>query len=143
MRQLGALPHYPDSLAPFGLSEKPDALPQLKYGLFASGNLFRVLGVEPALGRGFRSDEDKVPGRDAVVVLSHDLWVSQFGADPSAIGRKVRLNGTEFTTPRRNRCKVGGYSSFITASICIYNYMAKKNQPAAASSLTRFMARFN
>lgn len=85
------------SLAPFGLSEKPDALPQLKYGLFASGNLFNVLGVEPALGRGFRPDEDKVPGRDAVVVLSHDLWISQFGADRSVIGRKVRLNGTEFT----------------------------------------------
>ena len=85
------------SLAPFGLSEKPDALPHLKYGLFASGNIFNVLGVEPALGRGFRPDEDKVPGRDAVVVLSHDLWVSEFGADPSVIGRKVRLNRTEFT----------------------------------------------
>jgi macrolide transport system ATP-binding/permease protein len=85
------------SLAPFGLSEKPDALPQLKYGLFVSGNLFRVLGVEPDLGRGFRPDEDKVSGRDAVVVLSHDLWLSQFGADRSVIGRKVRLNGTDFT----------------------------------------------
>ncbi len=85
------------TLAPFGLSEKLDALPQLKYGLFVSGNFFRVLGVEPALGRGFRPDEDKIPGRDAVVVLSHDLWVSQFGADRSVIGTKVRLNGTEFT----------------------------------------------
>jgi predicted permease len=94
-RTLDGLMAY--SLAPFGLSEKPDASPQLKYGLFASGNLFSVLGVEPALGRGFRPDEDKVPGRDAVVVLSHDLWVSQFGADRSVIGRKVRLNGTEFT----------------------------------------------
>jgi macrolide transport system ATP-binding/permease protein len=85
------------SLAPFGLAEKPGTVAQLKYGLFASGNLFRVLGVAPALGRGFRPDEDKVPGRDAVVVLSHDLWVSQFGADRSVIGRKLRLNGTEFT----------------------------------------------
>ncbi|MGI8960186.1 MAG: ABC transporter permease [Bryobacteraceae bacterium] len=85
------------SLVPFGLSEKPEALTHLKYGLFASGNFFRVLGVEPALGRGFRPEEDKVPGRDAVVVLSHDLWVSEFGADRSVIGRKVRLNGTEFT----------------------------------------------
>jgi len=85
------------SLAPFALSDKPDALPHLKYGLFASGNLFHVLGVEPTLGRGFRPDEDKVPGRDAVVVLSHDLWVSEFGSDPSVIGRKVRLNGTNFT----------------------------------------------
>jgi macrolide transport system ATP-binding/permease protein len=93
------------SLAPFGLSEKPEALPHLKYGLFVSGNFLHVLGVEPILGRGFRSDEDKVPGRDAVVVLSHDLWVSQFEADRSVIGRKLRLNGTDFTiigvTPER------------------------------------------
>lgn len=85
------------SLAPFGLSARPDAVPQLKYGIFVSGNFFHVLGVEPSVGRAFRPDEDKVPGRDAVVVLSHDLWVSQFGADPSAIGKKLRLNGTEFT----------------------------------------------
>ncbi|MGI9070364.1 MAG: ABC transporter permease [Bryobacteraceae bacterium] len=85
------------SLAPFGLSEKPDSLPHLKYGLFVSENFFRVLGVEPVLGRGFRSNEDKIPGRDAVVVLSHNLWVTQFGADRSVIGRKVRLNGTDFT----------------------------------------------
>ncbi len=85
------------SLAPFGLSEKPGASTHLKYGLFVSGNFFRVLGIEPALGRRFRADEDKVPGRDAVVVLSHDLWSSQFGNDPSVIGRKLRLNGVEFT----------------------------------------------
>ncbi len=69
----------------------------MKYGLYVSGNFFQVLGVEPALGRGFRPDEDQVPGRDAVVVLSHDLWSSQFGADASVIGRKLRLNGVEFT----------------------------------------------
>ena len=85
------------SLTPFALGEKPDALPRLKYGLFVSGDLFHVLGVEPVLGRGFRSGEDKVPGRDAVVVLSHDLWVSEFGADGSVIGKKVLLNGTNFT----------------------------------------------
>ncbi|MBV9302212.1 MAG: ABC transporter permease [Acidobacteriaceae bacterium] len=85
------------SLFPFGFAEKPSALAQVKYGMFVSGNFFGVLHVDPALGRAFRSDEDKVPGRDAVVVLSHDLWTSQFGSDPAAVGRKIRLNGTEFT----------------------------------------------
>lgn len=85
------------SLAPFGLSEKPEAVPQLKYGMFVSGNFFRVLGVDPALGRSFRADEDQVPGRDAVVVLSHDLWASRFNGDPSIPGKKLRLNGIEFT----------------------------------------------
>ena len=62
-----------------------------------SGNYFRVLGVEPQLGRGFRDDEDQAPGRDAVVVLGPDFWKHEFAGDPSVVGRIVRLNGTDFT----------------------------------------------
>jgi predicted permease len=81
----------------FGFGAKPDDLPQMRMGMLVSGNLFRVMGVEPELGRGFRPKEDQVPGRDAVVVLGHDFWEQQLGADPSVIGRKVRLNGIEFS----------------------------------------------
>jgi macrolide transport system ATP-binding/permease protein len=81
----------------FGFSEKPDALPQVKFGLFVTGNFFQAMGVRPELGRGFRPDEDQAPGRDAVVVLSHTLWATQFGSSPSAIGQRIRLNGKEFT----------------------------------------------
>jgi predicted permease len=56
-----------------------------------------MLGVEPSLGRGFRDDEDDVPGRDAVVVLGTDFWQHEFGRDPSVVGRSVRLNGSAFT----------------------------------------------
>ncbi len=81
----------------FGFTEKPDALPQVKFGLFVSGNFFQALGVQPDLGRGFRPDEDQAPGRDAVVVLSHDLWVKHFASNPGAVGQRIRLNGKEFT----------------------------------------------
>ena len=81
----------------FGFSEKPDALPQVKFGLFVTGNFFQALGVQPELGRGFRLDEDQAPGRDAVVVLSHDLWVKQFASNPGAVGQRIRLNGKEFS----------------------------------------------
>jgi predicted permease len=76
----------------------PDAAtqPRMKWGLYVSGNFFRVLGVEPTLGRGFRPDEDQVEGRDPVVVLGHDFWVAQFGAKPSVVGSRIRLNGIEF-----------------------------------------------
>src|SRR5204862_4559575 len=43
------------------------------------------------------SEEDEVPGRDGVVMLGHDFWTQQFGADPSVLGRTVRINGVEFT----------------------------------------------
>ena len=56
-----------------------------------------MLGVEPRLGRGFREDEDQVPGRDAVVVLGPDFWRHEFAGDPGVVGTTVRLNGAPFT----------------------------------------------
>src|ERR1700680_3585084 len=78
-------------------SAEPAATPRIKGGMMVSGNYFRVLGVEPRLGRGFREEEDQVPGRDAVVVLGPDFWKHEFASDPSVLGRAIRLNGTEFT----------------------------------------------
>jgi predicted permease len=79
-----------------GLANKPEALPQMKYGMAVSGNFFRTMGVEPEIGRGFRPEEDQVPGRDAIAILDHSLWAQQFGADRSILGREVRLNGIAF-----------------------------------------------
>ena len=80
-----------------GISVEPGATPRVKAGLLVSGNYFRVLGVEPQLGRGFRDDEDEAAGRDAVVVLGPEFWRHEFASDPSVVGRIVRLNGTDFT----------------------------------------------
>ena len=80
-----------------GFGAEPAATPRVKGGMMVSGNFFRVLDVEPRLGRGFREDEDQVPGRDAVVVLGADFWQHEFAADPGVVGRTVRLNGTPFT----------------------------------------------
>ena len=79
-----------------GFSAEPGATPRVKAGALVSGNYFRVLGVEPQLGRGFRDDEDEVPGRNAVVVLGPDFWKHEFAGDPSVVGRTVRLNGADF-----------------------------------------------
>jgi len=80
-----------------GFSAEPGATPRVKGGMMVSGNYFHVLGVEPQLGRGFREDEDQVPGRDAVVVLGPDFWKHEFASDPAVVGRTIRLNGTGFT----------------------------------------------
>jgi len=80
-----------------GFSAKPAASPRIKGGMLVSGSYFHVLGVEPRLGRGFREDEDQVPGRDAVVVLGPDFWRHEFASDPGVLGRTIRLNGTNFT----------------------------------------------
>ena len=80
-----------------GFGAESRDLPQMRMGMVVSGNFFQAMGVEPALGRAFRPDEDQVQGRDAVVVLGHDFWENQLGADRSIVGRKVRLDGIEFT----------------------------------------------
>jgi predicted permease len=80
-----------------GFAAEPDALPRLTIGMLVTANFFQVMGVEPELGRAFRADEDQVPGRDPVVMLSHDVWRRQFGADPTILGRTIRLNGIAFT----------------------------------------------
>ena len=84
-------------LVPAGFARDAKTQPQLKLGFLATGNFFQLLGVEPKLGRGFRPEEDQVPGRDHVVVLSYDLWQQELGADPGIIGRNVRLAGSDYT----------------------------------------------
>ena len=70
---------------------------KITYGMYVSGNFFRVLGVQPALGRGFLESEDQAVGRDAVVVLGHDYWVSQFNSNPSAVGSTIWINSVPCT----------------------------------------------
>ncbi len=53
---------------------------------------FRMLGVEPALGRTFRED-DAQESSYGVVVLSHGLWMRRFGGDPAVVGTRVDING--------------------------------------------------
>ena len=66
--------------------------PERLYGARVSANLFSLLGVQPALGRAFVPDED-VPGRERVVIISHDLWTRRFGGDPAIINSSLSLDG--------------------------------------------------
>ena len=85
------------ALRSVGFSAESGATPIVQGGMLVSGNYFHVLGVEPRIGRGFREDQDLVPGRDAVVVLASDFWKREFASDRSVVGRIVRLNGAPFT----------------------------------------------
>src|SRR5262245_60789713 len=71
--------------------------PERVFGSLVSGNFFEVLGVRAALGRTFAPDEDRTPGTHPVVVISHRLWQRRFAADPTLIGKTIRLNKRDFT----------------------------------------------
>ena len=80
-----------------GFAPRRDAPAQTKLGLAVSGNFFDVLELRPALGRFFLPEEDRIPGRDPVIVLAYDTWIDQFGGDPAVVGRSVRLAGLDLT----------------------------------------------
>ena len=65
-------------------------------GIRVSADFFRVLGVPPAIGRGFTTEEES-PGGASVVVISNALCKQQFGGDPSIIGKTILLNGESYT----------------------------------------------
>jgi putative ABC transport system permease protein len=66
--------------------------PQRVDGSAVSADLFPLLGVQPALGRGFRAEDDR-PGAAGAILLGDALWHQRYQADPSIVGRSVRVNG--------------------------------------------------
>jgi putative ABC transport system permease protein len=65
-------------------------------GSRVSPHYFDIIGTRPALGRAFLADEDQL-GKDHVVLLSHTLWETSFGADPSIVGTDILLDGERYT----------------------------------------------
>jgi predicted permease len=58
--------------------------------------LLKVLGVAPAIGRDFATDED-LPGGPRAVLISDGLWRTTFAADPDVVGKTANLEGEPFT----------------------------------------------
>jgi putative ABC transport system permease protein len=70
--------------------------PQRLNAVVVSGEFFQTLGVEAAAGRALAPADDR-DGKDNVIVLSHALWQSRFGASREIIGQTVMLNGRGHT----------------------------------------------
>jgi predicted permease len=85
--------HY--STAPLDLAG-PDGVSETTRGAVVSANYFSTLGINPSRGRFFSTEEDSVPDRDRVAVISHGLWQTRFGGDPAILGKEIRLNGSTF-----------------------------------------------
>ena len=62
-----------------------------------TGDFFRLLGIEPLLGRAIGPEDDLAPGAHPVVMLSHGYWRSRFAADPDVVGRELRVGGRAYS----------------------------------------------
>jgi predicted permease len=63
------------------------------YTMLVTGNYFRILGVDAALGRSLTPADTAAPGREAAAVLSYAFWQRHFGGDPAIIGRTLLIQG--------------------------------------------------
>jgi predicted permease len=70
--------------------------PERLISFSVTAGYFRVLGINPALGREFTT-EDELPGRGAQVILSDRVWRTRFAADPAIVGRKITIGSEPFT----------------------------------------------
>ncbi|HEV3469187.1 MAG TPA: ABC transporter permease [Pyrinomonadaceae bacterium] len=70
--------------------------PERVSAVLVTAGYFPLLGVAPELGRAFLAEEDQ-PGKNNVVVLSHDLWQNSFGSDPSVVNQTVSLDAVACT----------------------------------------------
>src|SRR5579862_7886623 len=80
--------------APASMALTHDGPPQQLLGEAVTWNYFATLGVPPALGRAFRTEEDR-PGQ-RVVILTDALWRGQYGADAAILGRSVDLDNEPY-----------------------------------------------
>ena len=79
-----------------GTGRTADADPVLLRGARVSASFYGISRISPELGRTFLPEEDAY-GKDHVVLLSHALWVSRFGADPAILNRTIRLDNEAYT----------------------------------------------
>src|SRR5215813_13245478 len=76
-----------------GVALTVDNQTELVSAEMVSGNYFTALGVKPALGRVFNSQEDdQLYKGHPVVALSYDYWTTRFAGDPNVLGKKILVN---------------------------------------------------
>src|ERR671916_2803633 len=85
---------YAYRFAPLSVSH--EGASERLWGYVVTGNYFEVLGVKAALGRVLTPDDDRQPGGHPVTVISHEGWQRRFGADPSAVGKSLIVNGRSY-----------------------------------------------
>ena len=100
-----------------GFATAPEAPSRIKTAAIVSANYFDLLGVQPVLGRGFLPDEDRVPGRDPVVVLAYDAWQQEFGGAADVVGRTIRIAAIDFTVVGVAPPEFTGLDPFVRSAV--------------------------
>ena len=106
-----------------------DGSAELVIGETVSDNYFDVLGVQPAIGRPFLSEEFSAPGAAPVAIIGDTFWRTRFGADPDILGRSFRMNGIAYTVVGVAPERFGGMLPALTAQLWIPLAMVDAVEP--------------
>ncbi len=98
-------------------------------GMVVSGDWFATLGVRAQYGRTIQLADDAKPGASPVVVLSHGFWSRRFAADPTIVGRTVRINGHSWNVVGVLPRSFSGVMLGITPDLCVPTAMEDWAQP--------------
>jgi putative ABC transport system permease protein len=110
-------------------------------GWRVSPNLFSTLGVQPALGRFFTTDEDR-PGNH-VIVLGYATWQAHFGGDPAIIGRTVTLDNEPTTIIGVAPASLATNSVLAPGNVFRPLALTDEEKRSYGSSETRLLARMH
>jgi putative ABC transport system permease protein len=107
-------------------------------GLYTSGNFFRVLGVQPVLGRTFDAAEEAGTCASPGAVISYSFWQQEFGGASGVLGQNVTLNGRPFpivgvTPPGFFGVEVGNRYD-VAIPLCADRLMAQDGKGHAANT---------
>lgn len=94
--QAQSLDYFCAMLNNLGFNITGEGEPERIAGAMVTTDFFRMLGVKPALGRDFLSEEEKV-ANSQVVIISHGLWQRRYGGRPDIVGKQLTLDGKDVT----------------------------------------------
>ncbi len=112
-------------IAPMNLSRGAGENSRI-WGYLVSGNYFQLLGVNALRGRVLGPEDDVNRGGHPVAVISYPCWQKRFGGDPGIAGKKVKLNGLEFTVLGVTPANFTGTELIYTPEIWVPIAMVKE-----------------
>ncbi len=108
---------------------------EMQPGEVVTGNYFRLLGIEAAVGRTLLPEDDVRPGAHPVVVLGHAYWQSAYGGDPAAVGQEVRLGGRPYSIVGVAPADYPGNLRGLVPVVFVPMMMVDEIQPSDSSEL--------
>jgi predicted permease len=119
-------------------ADRADQPAQRKFGMAVSGNLFDALGIQAVHGRAITAEDDRVVGRDPIVVLDHAFWRQQFASRPGIVGSRIRLGGVEMTVIGVTSADFTGPDQFVQPSFYVpFAMMPTISRGSAVAELTK------